>query len=64
MSEKDIEKMIDLDEAAERCGGFTAPISDQNTHFDYRGIIRYCKEKGIEPVDMTIRELNRFIIAG
>ena len=62
MSKDDLKKMRDLDEAAEKCGGFTAPISDKNIHYDYREINRYCKEKGIEPVDMTIRELNKFVL--
>lgn len=61
MSHEDIKKMRELDEAAEIAGGFTA-FSENNVHYDYRGISRYCKEKGIEPVDMTIREFNRFII--
>ncbi|MEI2988135.1 MAG: hypothetical protein V8T22_03570 [Oscillospiraceae bacterium] len=62
MSKDDLKKMRDLDEAAEKYGGFTAPISDKNIHYDYREINRYCKEKGIEPVDMTIRELNKFVL--
>ncbi len=62
MSHEDIKKMRALDEAAEAAGGFTAVSSTHDIHYDYREISRYCKEKGIEPVDMTIRELNRFII--
>lgn len=62
MSHEDIKKMRDLDEAAEKAGGFTAVFSADDVHYNYREISRYCKEKGIEPVDMTIRELNRFII--
>ena len=62
MSEKDLKAMRDLDEAAEKAGGFVAPLSDKETHYDYRKIARYCKEKGIEPIDLTIRELNTFIV--
>lgn len=54
--------MRDLDEAAENAGGFTAAFSADSIHYNYREISRYCKERGIEPVDMTIRELNNFII--
>ncbi len=62
MSHEDIKKMRDLDEAAENAGGFTSTFSANDIHYNYREISRYCKEKGIEPVDMTIRELNRFIV--
>lgn len=62
MSRDELIKMRELDEIAEKCGGFTSPVSDKDIHYNYREINRYCKEKGIEPIDMTIRELNRFII--
>lgn len=35
---------------------------ENEPHYDYRAISKYCKEKGIEPLDMTIRELNSFIV--
>ncbi len=62
MSHEDIKKMKELDEAAEKAGGFTSPVSADDIHYNYREISRYCKEKGIEPIDMTIRELNRFVV--
>ena len=62
MSNEDIRKMEELDEAAEKAGGFLSPISSEKTRYDYRKISKYCREKGIEPIDMTIRELNRFVI--
>lgn len=62
MSQEDIKNMRALDEAAERAGGFTSGISASEIHYNYREISRYCKRKGIEPIDMTIRELNQFII--
>lgn len=62
MSHEDIKKMKDLDEAAEKAGGFTSPVAAGDIHYNYREINRYCKKKGIEPIDMTIRELNRFIV--
>ena len=51
-----------LDEAAEKAGGYTSFVPAENIQYNYREIIKYCKEKGIEPIDMTIRELNKFII--
>ncbi|MCM1328806.1 MAG: hypothetical protein NC253_05130 [Ruminococcus sp.] len=62
MSKEDLIKMRELDETAEKAGGFVSAISAENIDYDYRGIIAYCKEKGIEPVDMTIRELNAFVV--
>lgn len=62
MTLDDIKNMRALDEAAERAGGFTSVISAGEIHYNYREISRYCKRKGIEPIDMTIRELNQFII--
>lgn len=62
MSEKDLRDMKTLDEAIERAGGFVAPLDGKETHYDYRKISKYCKEKGIEPIDLTIRELNTFIV--
>ena len=61
MSEAELRKMLDLDEAADQAGGFLAKLTNTNVSFDYRGILRYCREKGIEPVDITVRELNTFI---
>ena len=62
MSETERKKMIELDEAAEKAGGFVSDIKSENVHYDYREILKYCKEKGIDPIDLTIRELNSFII--
>lgn len=62
MSESDRRKMVDLDNAAELAGGFVSMTKSEDMHYDYRAINKYCKSKGIEPIDMTIRELNTFII--
>ena len=62
MSHEELKQMRELDDAAEKSGGYTAPLHDMSVHYDYRNIIQYCKEKGIEPIDMTIRELNQFVI--
>lgn len=62
MSDTDLKNMNDLDEAAEKAGGFVSLLNSGDINYDYRGIIKYCKEKGIEPVDMTIREFNAFVL--
>lgn len=63
MSEDDLKKMKELDEVAEKAGGLVAIINNNDVHYDYRKINEYCREKGIEPIDLTIRELQKFIIA-
>ncbi len=52
-----------LDEAAERAGGYVSNFTAQDIHYDLRKLAKYCKEKGIEPADLTLRELNQFIVA-
>ena len=62
MSDQEMEAMKALDEAVEKSGGCLSPVFDSKTHYDYRKILAYCREKGIEPLDLTIRELHQFII--
>jgi len=62
VTESERKQMRELDAAAEKAGGFVSTVKCNDIHYDYRAIIKYCKEKGIEPIDMTIRELNSFII--
>ena len=67
MSEKErisfIEQLSKLDDVAAKAGGFVANSNVENEpHYNYRAISKYCKEKGIEPLDMTLRELNSFIV--
>ena len=62
MSEIERRRMIELDEAAEKAGGYVSAIKSDDIHYDYRAIAKHCKERGIEPADLTIRELNQFII--
>ena len=59
-----IQKISELDDIAAEAGGFVALNSDieNEPHYNYRAISKYCKEKGIEPLDMTLRELNSFIV--
>lgn len=64
MSEMELKQMCELDEAAESAGGFLAPLTKQDTSYDYRALVRYCREKQIEPLDITIRELRQFALPG
>lgn len=54
----------ELDEAAERAEGFLAPLTRLDTRYDYRALVEYCREKQIEPLDITIRELLQFALPG
>lgn len=62
MSEEERIKMSELDEAAEKAGGYVLNMVNKDTRYNLRELISYCKEKGIEPIDLTLRELSNFII--
>ena len=62
MDERKWQEIRELDEAAERAGGYVAFMPNPKQHVKYRELLNYCKEKGIEPLDLTIREYNRFVI--
>ncbi|MBR6923449.1 MAG: hypothetical protein IKH50_02805 [Oscillospiraceae bacterium] len=65
MSEKQFQEICELDAAAEEAGGYVAyhPSYDNEVNYNYRAIMNYCKERGIEPIDLTIREMQQFIVA-
>lgn len=54
--------MKELDDLAEQAGGYVISPGSDEVRYDYRKIIAYCKKRGIEPVDLTIRELGQFVI--
>ena len=59
-------KLYALDDAAEEAGGYVDQTSRAHigsVHYDYRAILHYCRENGIQSVDMTIREMQQFVIA-
>lgn len=62
MNEAELKQMCELDEAAESAGGFLAPLIRRDTSYDYRALVQYCREKQIEPWDITIRELRQFVL--
>lgn len=65
MSEKEFIQICELDDVADAAGGFVDfhPSSDSDIHYDYRAILAYCKERKIDPIDMTIREMQQFVLA-
>lgn len=63
MSNEERMRMNALDDAAEKAGGYVAEFMHKDTQYDLREMIKYCRDKGIEPIDLTLRELNKFIIS-
>ena len=42
MSESERKNMIELDEAAEKAGGFVSFLKSDEVHYNYREILEYC----------------------
>ncbi len=65
MSEKEFQSICKLDDIADEAGGFVDCQQNEQAeiHYDYRAILSYCKERKIEPIDMTIREMQQFVIS-
>jgi len=60
----DIYNGVTLDEAAYRYGGYVAyyPGKKLIMAYDLRELSRYCREKGVEPIDLSEDELKVFEI--
>lgn len=58
---KEIKVMCELDELADKAGGYVSP-KNNNVQYDYSRINEYCRMQGIEPVDLTMRELSKFTV--
>jgi len=51
-----------LDEAAERAGGYLAPPKRPLVvEADYRAMSKYCRERGIKPIELTEKEHAMFL---
>jgi hypothetical protein len=62
MTKEFMRKVSELDDAAERAGGFVAlPTPNSNkTGYDYPAIMKYCKSRGIIPSSLSADELASF----
>ena len=62
MTKKELNAMRALDDAAEEAGGYVIFNSnfENEAHYDYQAISKYCEKKGIEPIDLTESELKQF----
>jgi hypothetical protein len=51
-----------LDEAARMAGGYlAAPKRPLVVDADYRAMSRYCREKGVKPMELTEDERKKFL---
>ena len=62
MEKKVMQEMKTIDELAEEAGGYVSPIFESNVHYDYRKLLNYCNKNGKDPLDLTLRELQGFVI--
>ena len=61
MNRIEFEKLCSLDDIIDQEGGLGLdPLG--NAHYDYRAITKHAQERNIEIIDMTIRELNQFVV--
>ena len=66
MSNEEKNRMYELDDIAEQAGGYVDQNSDAHIgtiRYDYRAIMHYCRKNNMQPIDMTIREMQQFVIA-
>ena len=61
MSKVEFQKICALDDIIDQEGGLGLDAFG-HARYDYRAILNHAKERNIDPVDMTIRELSRFVI--
>jgi hypothetical protein len=52
--------IIEFEDAAEKAGGYVAWPPNGRAEHDYRKMIKYCQEKGIDCMDLTDEELQLF----
>ena len=63
MSEQEIRDIRESDELSEKAGGFVSSAFSDQVHYNYRKIAEYCKKKKIDPQDLTLRELQQFVVS-
>jgi len=61
-SDKERKAIQEFEEAAERAGGYVDYVPGRQSIIDadYRAMIKYCKEKGIDCMDLTDEEFAMF----
>ena len=50
----------EFEEVAEKSGGYVAWPPLPKAEHNYRAMIKYCREKGIDCMDLTDEELRKF----
>ena len=59
---QELKKLGELDDAADKAGGYVDFPFVPNTSYDYREMLKYCEERHISPTDLSINERNQFIV--
>lgn len=59
-----VKALVALDDAAIEAGGYLAPPATERREikYDYRALMKYCRERGISPSSLLDDELERFRI--
>lgn len=45
MTDLELRQIQELDNASDLAGGFLTPFTKNDTHYDYRALLKYCGEK-------------------
>lgn len=62
LNEKERNAWNELDDLAAKYGGYVAPPKHPIIiEYDYRAMSKYCREKGIKPMDITEEEAKMFL---
>ncbi len=62
LSETERRAAIELDELAEKAGGYLKFCRPLTIEFDYREMTEYCRKKGVSKMDLSEDELKLFEI--
>ena len=57
-----MKKIINESNELDNYGALTDPWNDDAPVYDYRKLLQYCNEKGIEPKNLSDEEMNLFLI--
>lgn len=55
-------KIIELDEAAEREGGYVIPLQEEDPRYDLAGMRKYAKSCNISVSELSEEEIEKFIV--
>ena len=62
MTLEQIRNIAEIDDVADKNGGYLDFVTAQKEHYDYRKIIEYCKSNNLSPLELTEKEKSFFVI--